>query len=309
MPSQTLIFEYQSKNNNEGLSPTIAVINPNGTTVVSAGTAMTHAGFGRYYYEYTATVKGLHIAQITCSAELIRPTTDSVYATLDESDALVTNSYTTVTKVEGFLHLTTLSSSTTPTSTQVQTLIAQAEDKIDSMTNHAWRLRYSGTNAGEDTTQRYEYKDVFNTYDHQTGIPVYLNRRMVRSFDSGESDALDVWDGSEWIDYLATMTEGRADDFWVDYDTGIIYFKKMSSIRGPIKVRTKYRYGEETVPRAIEEVATKLVAIDLLMTDNTSVLVPEGMQTPFSQKVTIWERQIKETLKPFREIRMITNIL
>ena len=39
-----------------------------------------------------------------------------------------------------------------------------------------------------------------------------------------------------------------------------------------------YIYGERYLEKAIEEAATKLVASELLMADDCSVLIPEGTQ-------------------------------
>lgn len=215
--------------------------------------------------------------------------------------------YTTVKKVENFLHLTTITDSTTPNIQQVVELINRAEDRIDYATGHAWRTRYSGTTSGHDQTAEYEYYDIPYGYEYQSGRPIYLKHRKIKTLSASEGDALEIWNGSEWEDWLSNKTEGRANDFWVDYDRGIIYIKAYYGVVGPLKLRIKYRYGEDIVPKMVEDIATKMVAIDILTGESRAVMLPEGSSgLSYQQKIDTWKEQINETLNSLKEFKVMS---
>ena len=217
----------------------------------------------------------------------------------------LTEIYTTVKKVESFLMMgTPISDSTTPSVQQVIELINRIEDEIDYRTGHAWRLRYSGTPSGQDQTQVYESYDVGHLYEYQTGMPVYLKHRMIRTLDATAGDVFEIWNGSEWEDWIANKTEGRSDDFWVDYEQGIIYVKARWGAKGPTKMRMKYRYGETTVNRMIENIATKMVAVDILSNESKAVILPEGNSSlTYSEKIELWKNEAEEKLVGLKEIQ------
>ena len=64
-----------------------------------------------------------------------------------------------------------------------------------------------------------------------------------------------------------------------------------------------YIYGERYVEQAIEEAATKMVAVDLLMADDRSVLIPEGSENiPLTQKATMWKQESEAILRRYIEV-------
>jgi len=213
----------------------------------------------------------------------------------------MSETYTTVRKVENFMGLTTLTDSTNPTIEQVVELINKAEDEIDYRTNHAWRERYSGTDSGLDHTANYEYHDIVFPYENKTGRAVYLKHRKVKSLNSSEGDALSVWDGSEWVDWLSDYTEGRDEDYWLDYEQGILYLKTRYS-KGIKKLRIKYRFGESSVNRLVEDVATKMVAKNLLLFGSRVAIVPEGSAgLKYQQRIDILQKDIDTKLDSLKE--------
>ena len=216
----------------------------------------------------------------------------------------MTVTYTTSSKIGTFLHIT-ISSETTPTTTEVESRINRAEDNIDWTTGHAWRLRYSGTQSGEDTTARYEYYDVDFNYKYYTGIPVYLKHRLIRALSSASGDVMELWDGSSWTNWLTTKTEGRGNDYWLDYERGILFFKGGFSIRKPMSLRIKYRYGDTSVPKMIEDIATKMVAIDILTTESRAVIIQEGSSAlSYQQRVDRWNTEIENNLTSLKEFQV-----
>lgn len=213
--------------------------------------------------------------------------------------------YTTAAKVASLLRLIvqttqarlTFGASTDPTLTEVETLIYQSEDDIDRETNHAWRAK-SITN---------EYHNVKGLYTgaYRRDLPVKLQHRSVRAMTSG-TDKIEIWDGSNWKDLVLTAngyTEGRANDFWVDYTNGIIYFVNTTPYYAEKGVRATYRYGESSVPLDVEEACTKLAATKILENEDYKIVLPEGVsQYALASKAENWKRDVQRILNNHKEI-------
>ena len=107
------------------------------------------------------------------------------------------------------------------------------------------------------------------------------------------------------IDYVGTTTgdEARLRDWWADYDMGIIYFNNSYPYFSWNAVKVSYVYGERYVEKAIEDICTKLVAMDLILSDDRSVLLPEGTQNvDLGSKYQLFKAQVAETLPRYTEI-------
>jgi len=218
----------------------------------------------------------------------------------------LSETYTTVRKVENFLQLqTTLTDSTKPTVQQVVELINRVEDEIDQRTGHAWRLRYSETQTALDMTAKYEYHDISEAYEYQSGIPIYLKHRQIRTLDTDEGDVIQIWDGESWYDWTTNYTEGRGEDYWLDYTNGILFLKTRYGIRKPLGLRIKYRYGETVVNKIVEDIATKMVAIDILLNETNMTIIPEGSSAmTIQQRIEIMRQQIEEKLQSIKEFQI-----
>ena len=97
--------------------------------------------------------------------------------------------------------------------------------------------------------------------------------------------------------------QGRLKDWWIDYEMGIIYFNNSYPYFEWNAIKVAYIYGERYVEKAIEEAATKMVASDLLMSDDRSVLIPEGSQNvDLGAKIQIFRNQAKAILGRYKEI-------
>lgn len=212
--------------------------------------------------------------------------------------------YTTVELVESFLQEQNgfTESSALPFH-EVFRKILRAEDNIDQDTMHAWRKRYSETEHGSDTTAQYEYHDIDFNYERQSGRPVYLGHRQIKSFDADEGDVFEVYDGSGWIDFLTEKEEGRDNDWWMVAKSGIIYIKQRFAIVKPLSARFKYRYGETSVRSTVEGIATRMVAVEILSSEPNSVILPEGgnASMSFDNRISRWNSYIKTNLGKLRE--------
>tara|TARA_R110002020_G_scaffold67434_1_gene177052 strand:+ start:4672 stop:6306 length:1635 start_codon:yes stop_codon:yes gene_type:complete len=107
------------------------------------------------------------------------------------------------------------------------------------------------------------------------------------------------------IDYVGTTTgdEARLRDWWCDYELGVIYFNNTYPYFQWNAIKVAYIYGERYVEKAIEDICTKLVAMDLLLSDDRSVLFPEGTQNiDLGSKYQLLKAQVAETLPRYVEI-------
>lgn len=98
-------------------------------------------------------------------------------------------------------------------------------------------------------------------------------------------------------------SQKRLGDWWIDHEMGIIYFNNSYPFFEWNAVKVSYIYGERYLEKAIEEAATKFVAVDLLMADDRSVLIPEGSQNvPLAQKIQMFKEEANSLLNRYKEI-------
>jgi len=206
--------------------------------------------------------------------------------------------YTTVDKVGNILGFPNgyFDATSTPTSTVIENFINRAEDRIDSRVTHAWRAK----------TITKEYIEPSSVYRWGTGIRFDLIHRSIRTFVSG-TDKVEIWDGSNWVDWVATKTEGRNNDYWVDYTTGSIYISNQINMY-PHGVRVTYRYGETTVPGSIEEATTMMAASLLLVSPEMSAVLftDDGgsARQNDSDRIRFWKEEIDRILNNNQEIQV-----
>ena len=97
--------------------------------------------------------------------------------------------------------------------------------------------------------------------------------------------------------------QARLKDWWLDSEMGIIYFNNSYPFFEWNAVKVSYIYGERYLEQAIQEAATKMVASELLMADDRSVLIPEGAQNvDLGSKIQLWRKEAAEILNRYKEI-------
>ena len=95
----------------------------------------------------------------------------------------------------------------------------------------------------------------------------------------------------------------RLKDWWLDPEEGIIYFNNSYPFFEWNAVKVAYIYGERYLDKAIEEIATKMVCIDLLMSDDRSVLIPEGSQNvDLTAKIQLLQAEVDRLLPRYVEM-------
>lgn len=109
--------------------------------------------------------------------------------------------------------------------------------------------------------------------------------------------AIDLQGGS------ASGDKGRLRDWWLDPEMGIIYFNNSYPFFEWNAIKVCYIYGERYIEKAIEDICTKMVAIDLLMSDDRSVLIPEGTQNvDLASKIQLYRADIDTILPRYKEV-------
>lgn len=101
----------------------------------------------------------------------------------------------------------------------------------------------------------------------------------------------------------ASGDQGRLRDWWLDSEMGIIYFNNSYPFFEWNAVKVSYIYGERYLEKAIEDICTKMVAIDLLLSDDRSVLIPEGTQNvDLTTKIQLYQQDIDRMLPRYIEV-------
>ena len=148
---------------------------------------------------------------------------------------------------------------TTPTISQVESFIDMAEARIEQLTNHAW----STANAITVTDERVRVQTVRSTAINDRGR-IQLAHYPILTLAGGSGDTLKVWEGSAYVDYVASKTMGSSvtdvndKDFWVDTERGIIYIENyaihnmLNSAPAGVSAYVKYRYATATTPKDIK---------------------------------------------------------
>lgn len=96
---------------------------------------------------------------------------------------------------------------------------------------------------------------------------------------------------------------GRLRDWWCDFEMGIIYFNNSYPFFEWNAVKVAYIYGERYLEKAIEDMCTKMVAIELLLSDDHSILLPEGTQNiDLTSKVQLYKADIERVLPRYIEV-------
>ncbi len=207
--------------------------------------------------------------------------------------------YCTPREVASFMGRTQFTDSTNPTRFEVEDIISDVTSEIDKRTHHSWR-KTRVTNEYHSI----KIQDRFG-YDYTTRISLALKHRSLRSFISGTTK-IEVWDGTSWIDFIATYTEGRANDYWIDYNRGIIYFVNRYPLWQRSNVRVTYDYGETVVDGDIRRAAIMMTAAYLIAgKEDLGTVFPQSTMGGVLDTRDRWEKwneRVEKILKKHEQI-------
>ncbi len=192
---------------------------------------------------------------------------------------------------------TDFDANTNPTKTTVEAWINESEDYIDQETMHAWRSVTITKEQHHLESPHYQLRD---------GSEINLLHRNIKTLTSG-TDLLEVWDGTQYLEYLANKTEGRNNDYWANEQNGVIFVKTYPAYTPrTFGVRVTYRYGDTAVPGDIKRACVFLTAAHFLQSEDRSVLLPEGSSNlPYDTKDQRWQKKADEIIDKRREIILI----
>ncbi|KKM07978.1 hypothetical protein LCGC14_1728530 [marine sediment metagenome] len=198
-----------------------------------------------------------------------------------------------------FTGKTDFDANTTPTKTTVEAWINESEDYIDQETMHAWRAV---------TVTKEQHHLEAPHYQLRDGSEIKLLHRNIRTLTSG-TDLLEVWDGTQYLDYLANKTEGRNKDYWVNEQDGFVFVKTYPTYTPRyFGVRVTYRYGDTVVPGTIKRACVLFTAVNFLQSEDRSVLLPEGSSNiSYETKSEKWEKKAEKIIQNRKEIMLITT--
>lgn len=182
-----------------------------------------------------------------------------------------------------------------PTLAQWNQALLWAEADIDRTVKTAWRVRQA----------KLEYKDLdtFLTVDHWLALD--LRHSPVLTLSAVAGDALEFWSGSTWEDWLATQQEGRANQYWVQEDTGVLRIRRNPWFLYPdARVRVTYRYGYAACPADIQQAAALLAAARL---GANRAFAKGGHggdvdQTSIADNIAVWKREAYAILANYQHV-------
>jgi len=103
--------------------------------------------------------------------------------------------------------------------------------------------------------------------------------------------------------------EERQKSWWSVEENGMIAFNNEYPFFENHSLRCAYIYGNRYVDKSIKEACTKLVVMDILMSDDYSVMFPEGTQNiDISQKHQKLEAEVSKLLVPFQESIIVAGM-
>lgn len=194
--------------------------------------------------------------------------------------------------------------SSVPSTADLERIIQGVEDEIDAKTDHAWRERRV---VESYYTVRWE-----RTF--RLGLPaayVDLDHIQVRPLTNPQ-DKLEVFNGSayvDWLDPTEGKVHGRTDDYFLLERPGTLYILRgISHLRSfPDGIRVTFRYGELEVPGDVHQLAVQMAAIEILSTAHDEIAMEGGLgpsvAQPVSQTITRLQAKVDQA---FRDIRMRT---
>lgn len=177
----------------------------------------------------------------------------------------------------------------------IDTLIA-AEDSIDQALGTSWRARQ----------RKLEYHPRKTWITKENYYRVRLEHGPIRTLDAVQGDALEVWTGS-WEDWLATRTEGRGRDYYLEETGPFLYLRRtyfdLDYANDPA-LRLTYRYGFSAVPSAVKEAASKLAACSLVTGDQVGTQGNGGSvdRIRVPDKKADWWREAWTALAPYQRV-------
>ena len=166
--------------------------------------------------------------------------------------------------------------------TKIEALIDRFGLEVERITKHSWR----------EVSVSNEYHTVSPNVNNGPYYNIYMCH--LKHFEIRSITKLELFDGSSWIDYIATKTEGRGADYWYDASIGIIYINGYRWIWHGYDCRVTYKYGGASVPTDVWELNLRYVARHILSMPGFHIVVPESKSGSKKDAIDRNEDRIRE---------------
>lgn len=230
-----------------------------------------------------------------------------VYSSYSDPFQSADEFYCTPREVASFMGRPAFTDTTNPTRYEVEQIIKDVCDQVDEKTHNTWR-KTRVTNEMHDVRiqDRYQGYGAY-PYDYSTRIALYLKHHDIRPFVLG-TNKIEVWDGSTWVDFITTYTEGRAQDYWINYERGIIYFVNHYPLRQRSNVRVTYDYGKTSVEGDIRMATILLTAAYIIGgKEDLNVVYPQSTMGSVLDTRDRWEKWIEQADKRLNKHEQIIS--
>ena len=189
--------------------------------------------------------------------------------------------YCTRNEVAAFLQVADFGNTTTPSDSDVDSFITMSMSRVEELTNHAWATARAKVVTNERARIQLVRSNVINSRGR-----IQLEHYPIIGLASG-TDALNVWDGSAYTEYVAnktgtnTVTDSVNKDWWVDTERGIVYINNyatlnmMNSSPQGVDAYVTYRYATASTPEDIKLATIYFTAAMIAMNDDLN-LMQEG---------------------------------
>jgi len=105
------------------------------------------------------------------------------------------------------------------------------------------------------------------------------------------------------------IDEARQKDWWSMEDNGAIMFNNQYPFYENHSLKVSYIYGERYLDKVIKEACIKLVCMDIYLTDDYTVLFPEGTSNiDLNAKVQKLDEEVKRMLIPYQESIIVAGM-
>lgn len=178
----------------------------------------------------------------------------------------------------------------------------EAQADVERETGHAWT----------EQTVTDEYYDI-PEQRHSVWEPfarIKLRNRDIKTFDTDEGDAIEVWNGNEYVNYLTEKTEGRGPNgyWWMDYSRGFLYLRMWHYNPRQQGLRMTYRWGADSVPHDIRQATAQLAAALLVLNDDKVQLVTDTgneKNATVETKAKFWKKDAMRKLRNHQEFEVM----
>ncbi len=105
------------------------------------------------------------------------------------------------------------------------------------------------------------------------------------------------------------IDEARQKDWWSMEDNGAIMFNNQYPFYENHSLKVSYIYGERYLDKVIKEACIKLVCMDIYLTDDYTVLFPEGTSNiDLNAKIQKLDEEVKRMLIPYQESIIVAGM-